>query len=242
MSKVYAAESPGGYQLVGRTIDNIWDPSLVAGPTKGSSKEQQHNHQQFMFRIFDQISFYTITEAELDAAQASGTQGDLVRVEDGVLDLAAHEAWVKANREDIAATAAQRARAIGAAPFLSELTRPREDADAADGGSAWAGPEEKDEACEEDGCERVRAGIPGRCWRLLVDEGDRVKAGSVLVSLRLSPITFFSGCHSCLDPDPFRCLWFILCGNGLTDLVPARPTSSRARWRSRSRVLWMGSV
>lgn len=146
-----------------------------------------------MFRIFDQISFYPIAEAELDAAQASGTQGDLVRIEDGVLDLAAHEAWEDANRDDIAATATRRARAIAAAPFLGELTRPREDAEDAALGSGWTGAEEQDEAGEGGGCERVKAGIPGRCWRLLVKEGDRVEVGSVLVSLRLSPVSFFSG-------------------------------------------------
>ena len=43
--------------------------------------------------------------------------------------------------------------------------------------------EEGDELNEEDGYERVKAGIPGRCWRLLVKEGDKVKAGAVLVSV-----------------------------------------------------------
>lgn len=158
-----------------------------------------------MFRVFDRISFYTITEAELDAAQASGTQGDLVRLEDGVLDLAAHEAWEDANRVDIAAAAAQRARAIEAAPFLEELTRPREEAaDAVASGSGCAGVEEEDDAGEEDGCERVKAGIPGRCWRLLVEEGDKVKAGSALVSLKLPPVSFLLGLISVATRIPFE--------------------------------------
>lgn len=150
-----------------------------------------------MFRIFDQISFYSITEAELDAAQASGAQGDLVRIEDGVLDLAAHEAWVNANHEDIAATAARRARAIEAAPFLGELTRPSEAADSVADGSGYAEAEEDDELDEEDGYERVKAGIPGRCWRLLVKEGDRVTAGSVLVSLSVHFVLLWASFISC---------------------------------------------
>lgn len=106
-----------------------------------------------------------------------------MHIEDGVLDLAAHEACVNANHEDIAATAAQRARAIEAAPFIGELTRPREVADSVAGKSGYAEAEDEDEVDEEDGCEKVKAGIPGRCWRLLVKEGDKVKAGAVLVSV-----------------------------------------------------------
>lgn len=156
-----------------------------------------------MFRIFDQISFYAITEAELDAAQESGAQGGLVRVEDGLLDLAKHEAWADANREDITAAAAQRAQAIEAAPFLRELTRAREADDTVAG---WARTEEQDEVGEEGGCERVKAGIPGRCWRLLVEEGDRVKAGSVLVSLGVSCASFSFYHQTRLHPDT----WLIL--------------------------------
>lgn len=141
-----------------------------------------------MFRIFDRISFYAITESELDAARESGAQRGLVRVEDGLLDLAEHEAWGDANREDITAAAAQRAQAIEAAPFLRELTQTREADDTVAG---WSRAEEEDEVGEEDECERVKAGIPGRCWRLLVEEGDRVKAGSVLVSLGVSCASFF---------------------------------------------------
>ena len=140
--------------------------------------------QQCLFRISDRITFYPIEEAELIAAQACGSQRQLVHIEDGVLDLAAHEAWADAHRQDIVATAAQRARAIKAAPFLDELIRTREDPDAADGGHGYYGA--GDEDAGGDGCERVKAGIPGRCWKVLVKEADKLEAGSVLVSFRLS--------------------------------------------------------
>lgn len=184
-----------------------------------------------MFRVFDQISFYAITEAELDAAQASGTQGDLVQVEDGVLDLAAHEAWVDANREGISATVAQRARAIEAAPFLGELTRPRLAVDAADDGGEQAG-EEVDEAGDEDGCESVKAGIPGRCWRLSVKEGDKVKAGSVLVSLRLSHMSSFHGISPVWTRILFSVVIHLEWNQANRLLFPRRPTLSHARWKS----------
>ncbi|KAL1877513.1 hypothetical protein Daus18300_002501 [Diaporthe australafricana] len=172
---IYAANSPGGYQLVGRTVDNIWDPSVAADPTNGNPQQRQ----QCLFRIFDQISFYPVTEAELNTAQASGAQWQLLRTEDSVLDLAEHEAWTDANRQEIAATVARRALAIEAAPFFDELVGTRETTDAAAGGCGWNGVEEGD----GDGCERVKAGIPGRCWKLLVKEGDILRAGSILANL-----------------------------------------------------------
>ncbi|KAG8157058.1 hypothetical protein KVR01_013048 [Diaporthe batatas] len=174
---IYAAESPGGYQLVGRTVDNIWAPTTGAGPAAGDP--QQH----CLFDIFDRISFYPITEAELDAARSSGAQRGLVRIEDGVLDLEAHEAWEDAHRGEIEASAAQRDRAIRAAPFLDELIRPREEATATNGACSQDGPPDNGEEGQFDGCERVEAGIPGRCWRLLVKEGEAVKARSVLANL-----------------------------------------------------------
>lgn len=152
-------------------------------PTDDGPTAEDPQQQQCLFSIFDRISFYPITEAELDAARSSGSQRDLIRIEDGVLDLAAHEAWEDAHRQDIVATAAQRDRAIKAAPFIEDLIRPRQGPDTTEGGCGLNGAyEEEGGGC--DGCERVKAGIPGRCWRILVKEGDQVKGGSVLVSTK----------------------------------------------------------
>lgn len=80
-------------------------------------------------------------------------------------------------------TATQRARATKAAPFHDELIHPRENLECAANIYDCNGAEEEGEGY---GCERVKAGIPGRCWQLLVNEGDKLKAGSVLVSLGLT--------------------------------------------------------
>lgn len=163
-----------------------------------------------MFEVFDRITFYPITEAELNNAQAAGTQRQLVRIEGGVLDLAAHEAWEDTNEQDIAMTVAQRARAIKAAPFLDELIRTPEDLNAAASRYGCYGAEEEDEG---DDCEKVKAGIPGRCWKLFVEEGDKIEAGSVLVSLGLKSAIDLSFLFN------FFCFCSVLFTNELTYFV-----------------------
>lgn len=55
---IYTMESPGGYQLVGRTVP-IWD--------KLSLGEHSPNTKPWLLSPFDQIEFYPVTEEEVDA-------------------------------------------------------------------------------------------------------------------------------------------------------------------------------
>lgn len=185
------------------------------------------SQQQCLFRILDQITFYPIKEAELNAAQACGSQRQLVHIEHGVLDLAAHEAWANSYGRDIVATALQRTRALKAVPFLDDLIRTHEEPDAAAGGHGCSGAADEDGG---DGCERVKAGIPGRCWKVLVKETDKLEAGSVLVSSRLA-----SALHRVFLSLSFLSFLVHLICNGTDRLTPqSRPSSSHARWKSTS--------
>lgn len=171
---IYATESPGGYQLVGRTV-NIWDADLV--PTE--QKKQANGTAQalaaspLMFRLFDRISFYPISEQDLDAKLVD----ELVHTTDGVLDLVEYEAWLEKNKEDIAATANTRARAIANAPFLEELTKPYQPPTSTNGISMNG----IDGTSDIEG-ERIKAMMPGRCYKCVAKEGDSIKEGDVLVS------------------------------------------------------------
>lgn len=79
---IYATDSPGGYQLVGRTVD-IWDPRSVH-----TDDTPPMNPNPWLFRPFDRIKFYRVKESELDAVPAS----ELIRITHGDLDLAEYEA------------------------------------------------------------------------------------------------------------------------------------------------------
>ncbi|PNH46013.1 hypothetical protein VD0004_g2042 [Verticillium dahliae] len=163
---IYGMDSPGGYQLVGRTIP-IWDEVLATSTRSNGGAAKK----PWMFRLFDRISFYPISEAELDAAVREGRASTLVHAEPGTIELETYEAWLAANKTELDAVVAAREAAFHNAPFLEELLRPYE---APEGEKRALGGEDVDG-------ERVRAQMPGKCWRCVVKEGDEVEVGDALV-------------------------------------------------------------
>ncbi|EEY19164.1 urea amidolyase [Verticillium alfalfae VaMs.102] len=163
---IYGMDSPGGYQLVGRTIP-IWDEVLATSTRSNGSAVKK----PWMFRLFDRISFYHISEAELDAAVREGRTSTLVHVEPGTIELETYEAWLASNKTELDAVVTAREAAFHNAPFLEELLRPYE---APEGEKRALGGEDVDG-------ERVRAQMPGKCWRCVVKEGDEVEVGDALV-------------------------------------------------------------
>ncbi|KAF7546692.1 hypothetical protein G7Z17_g8240 [Cylindrodendrum hubeiense] len=177
---IYATDSPGGYQLVGRTVD-VWDSSQVGTKQDRSSGQvvsaSKSDANPWMFRQFDRITFYHVSEDELD----SKSKDELVRVSNGVLDLVQYEAWLEENKDDIAATAGRQAKAIASAPFVEDLCRPYHPivkVNEAAQGLAFGGPDVKGE--------RVTAAMPGRCYKVIVKKGDVVKKGDILLCLESS--------------------------------------------------------
>lgn len=172
---IYATDSPGGYQLVGRTID-IWDPRRVQAieMAKGGSRAPlMSTDSPWLFCLFDRIRFYRISEADLD----SKPFGELVQISEGVLDVAEYEAWLVDNREDIARTAEGFTKARDSAPFLDDLVRPFEP----------TVHTSRIDTSEFRG-ERVRAPMPGRCWKVLVKDRQEVKQGEIVVCLKNTDI------------------------------------------------------
>ncbi|KAM0286072.1 hypothetical protein ACHAQH_001080 [Verticillium albo-atrum] len=163
---IYGMDSPGGYQLVGRTVP-IWDEALATASSSSGSAAKK----PWMFRLFDRISFYPISEADLDAAVREGRSNTLVQIESGTIELETYEAWLTENKTELDAVVAARESAFHNAPFLEELLRPHE---APEGEKRALG------AGDVEG-ERVRAQMPGKCWRCVVKEGDKVEVGDALV-------------------------------------------------------------
>lgn len=159
---IYATDSPGGYQLVGRTVD-IWDSACVTGGTL----------QPWLFQTFDRIKFYRVEEAELDSKPAA----ELIQITEGTFDLTEYESWVGLNKEDIAAVAAYREKSISSAPFLDELRRPYQPKTLTSDGTS-----SPTDSGVHFGGEDVKAMMPGKCYKFLVKENDVIGKGDILVS------------------------------------------------------------
>lgn len=86
---IYPMESPGGYQLIGRTIP-IWD----AWQLNAAFKEAP-----WLLRNFDRIQFYEVTEEELDE-MGKGVRDNRFsfEIEEGVFSLQEYEKFVETVR------------------------------------------------------------------------------------------------------------------------------------------------
>ncbi|KAF4449874.1 putative DUR1,2-urea amidolyase [Fusarium austroafricanum] len=185
---IYATDSPGGYQLVGRTV-GIWDSDLI-------------HTEPWFFRLFDRISFYPVSEAVLDSTPRS----ELVHVSDGVFDLEVYEAWLEKNKEDISATVERQAKAISNAPFVEELALPYQ---------VKSRVIEHGPSVDNSGLlgERVMATMPGRCYKVMVKDGAVVEKGDILVCIESSKMEV-----EIYSPFSGRCLAVMVQAGDLVDV------------------------
>lgn len=171
---IYATDSPGGYQLVGRTA-HIWEDfhhdHLIA---------DEDEEKPWLFSLLDQITFYPVSEDDLASAEERGTSKDLIRIIHTELDLGEYERWLDKNAQDIAAIREKRSKAVEEAPFFGDLLKPYD--------VAAVRPPRNQESHDDMPGERVKALVPGRCFRRAVEEGDLVKLGDLLVGVTLYPI------------------------------------------------------
>ncbi|KAL5093776.1 hypothetical protein Trisim1_009255 [Trichoderma cf. simile WF8] len=160
---IYATDSPGGYQLVGRTKE-IW-ASPEALPSTG-------NQPPWLFRQFDRITFYPVTEEELDSQPAD----KLIQIVDGELDLTWYECLLADNKELIAQHRAQQRASMLNVPFLEDLSKPYIPKSRTVNGSSKEGNGSAYGT-------QVPSAIPGRCFEVHVQPGQKITKGHPLVSI-----------------------------------------------------------
>ncbi|WP_251881014.1 urea carboxylase [Achromobacter sp. Marseille-Q4954] len=163
---IYGMDSPGGYQLVGRTLP-IWN-KFLKNPVFQDGKP-------WLLRFFDQVRFYPVTEAELDVLREDFREGRAtVRIEEEVFDFAAHQRFLDEEADSIAAFQTRQKSAFDAEVALWKS----EDAAVE---QAAAGPEPEAEAVLREGESLVSADMCGNIWKIPVQVGQSVSAGDTLV-------------------------------------------------------------
>jgi urea carboxylase len=165
---VYGMEGPGGYQLVGRTIQvwNTWKSTDAFLPDTPWS-----------LRFFDQIRFYPVTADELLKAREQFPHGRFpLRVEETTFNLAEYQRFLDSISDS--ATAFKRRQQEA---FHAERERWRE------AGLLNVAEREEPPVAESaaiaDGCEGVSSPVTASIFQIAVEKGQSVRDGQKLIVL-----------------------------------------------------------
>ncbi|ROS25815.1 urea carboxylase [Cellulomonas sp. PhB150] len=170
---VYGMDSPGGYQLVGRTVP-IWSGHRQRGVFEPG--------KPWLLRFFDRVVWHAVSAEDLLEQRAAFAAGRLdVEVEHGTFSYREHLALLAEHADDIAAFQGRQATAFAAEraawEAAGEFDAPDEPAHSGDLG---AGPGEIELL---DGCVLVEAPMVGSVWRIEARAGEQVREGDLLVAL-----------------------------------------------------------
>jgi len=165
---IYGLEGPGGYQLIGRTVQ-IWSHYAQKTPFEPGVP--------WLLRFFDRIRWYPVSAEELLDARADMAAGRLdVRIEPGVFRMADYQRLLDDDAASIAAFRERQAAAFSAERDAWERSgefEPRDDAAAADATTVTAPA----------GGSVVGAPMTSSVWKVSARPGDVVASGDPLVIL-----------------------------------------------------------
>jgi urea carboxylase len=162
---IYGMDSPGGYQLVGRTLP-IWNRFL--------KNMQFEAGKPWLLRFFDQICFHLVDEPELTRQrEAFRTGRHHIRIEQEVFDYGEYLRFLDQHNLDIAAFRARQQHS-----FAAEIARWK-DEEAADASKPGPLPIVVEEAVPDG--HRLHAPMHGSIWKLLAKPGERVEASQAIL-------------------------------------------------------------
>jgi urea carboxylase len=162
---IYGMDSPGGYQLVGRTLP-IWNTFL--------KNMQFEAGKPWLLRFFDQISFHLVDEAELTRQrEAFRTGRHRIRIEQEVFDYGEYLRFLDQHSPDIAAFRERQQHA-----FAAEIARWKDHEAAV---APKPGPVSTVVAETVPDGHRVHAPMHGSIWKLLAKPGERVEASQAIL-------------------------------------------------------------
>jgi urea carboxylase len=170
---IYGMDSPGGYQLVGRTLP-IWNKFL--------KNKQFEIGSPWLLRFFDQVRFYPVSEAELTVLRDDFREGKAkIRIEEQNFSLADYEQFLTDNADSIAEFKAKQAVAYQQEVALWQ----------ADSSSTVIEDNQLIAAeLDDDSIQRICADISGNVWKVLVEAGQQVEVGQPVVILEAMKMEF----------------------------------------------------
>jgi urea carboxylase len=173
-------ESPGGYQLVGRTVQ-MWN-------SHNQTKDFKDG-KPWLLRFFDQVRFYPVTEDELIQMRKDFVSGNFsLRVEESSFSLKQYNNFLKEN-----ATAIDAFKTKQKAAYVAERERWNAGGQANYTTSESAQDDASTPPSQVDlpaGTQAVSTQVTGVVWKLLVKEGQHVAAGSPAVVVESMKMEF----------------------------------------------------
>ncbi len=171
---IYGMDSPGGYQLVGRTLP-IWNKFLKSPVFI--------NGEPWLLKFFDQVRYYEVSEEELTRMREDFREGRLeINIEETWFDIAEHEQFLADNAASIDSFRRRQQEAFEKEVALWQADEEKQ-VDEALRGKPDAGP------IEVDG-HAVTAEISGSIWKLLVEPGQSVEADQPLLIVEAMKMEF----------------------------------------------------
>ena len=206
---VYGMEGPGGYQLVGRTIQvwNTWKTSSAFVPGKPWS-----------LRFFDQIRFYPVSAEELMDARERFPHGQYeLRVEETTFNLAEYQSFLTSIAPEAAAFKKHQKESFNAererwkAAGQMTIVEPPE------------APADEPDATVPEGCEGISSSVTASVFQVPVTVGDRVEEDQKLVVLDAMKMEIPITSHVAGTVEEIHCKIGSLVMSGQL-LVSVRPT------------------
>ncbi|WEV49093.1 urea carboxylase [Acinetobacter sp. ESL0695] len=158
---IYGMDSPGGYQLVGRTLP-IWNKF---------KKNKQFENKEWFLQFFDQIKFFEVSETELDQWRSDFENGLIhVDIEETTFDYAEYCQFLKDEEDSI--NTFQKQQKIA---FHTEVERWKDETIASN-------EIIQDQYIAQDFSQytAVNASMTGNIWKVLVHEGQNVKKNDTI--------------------------------------------------------------
>ncbi len=206
---VYGMEGPGGYQLVGRTIQvwNTW--KSTAAFVEGTP---------WSLRFFDQIRFYPVSAEELLIAREAFPHGRYeLRVEETTFNLAEYQKFLdsicyeadafKKRQKEAFHAERERWRIAG----LLAVTEVEE-------ATVEVAP-----ACVAEGCEGISSPVTASIFQIAIEKGTAVKDGQKLIVLDAMKTEIVVASHVDGVVEEVHCSFGALVNGGQL-LVTVRPT------------------
>ena len=164
---VYGMEGPGGYQFVGRTLQ-MWNRYHI---TKEFDKP-------WLLEFFDQIQFYEVSAEELKNIRQDFPRGRYsLDIEHKSFKLKDYQNFLENNADSINQFSTKRQQA-----FDNELQRWIESGQINFSTESLVENLGEEQSIPEN-CVAIESTVAGNVWKLLVNEGDVVEKGQVLLVL-----------------------------------------------------------